>query len=273
MTDRIKAHLNTLLQDAPKTRRVEEMKQELLAGCLDKYADLTDGGMSPEEAYNEVINGIGDVEELLGHIERADAFNPADAESKRKKRAFFISCGICGYFLSIAVVTLFVFMEMEIVGAAIMLFLMGVSSMLIVYGVMTTGVSYEKQGDTLVEELKVQMAQGANSREKKLAGLASSSMWSLIVVIYFLVSFLWGHWHLTWMLFLAGAALQCCITAWYYPKSRAKSLTGAAWCLVVIAYISLSFATFAWHITWIIFPLAAALQQAAKLFIAWRDEQ
>lgn len=273
MTERIKAHLDALMQDAPKTRRVDEMKQELLAGCIDKYEDLTAGGMHPEEAYREVIYGIGDVEELLGHIEKADAFNPVDAESKRKKRAFFISCGVCGYFLSIAVVTLFTFVHMEIVGGAVMLFLMGISTMLIVYGVMTTKVSYEKADDTLVEELKVQMTQGANAKEKKLAGLASSSMWSLIVVIYFLVSFLWGHWHLTWMIFLIGAALQSCISAWFYPKSRRRSLTGAAWCLVVVVYISISFATFAWHITWIIFPLAAALQQMLKLFQAWRDEK
>ncbi|MCL2002387.1 MAG: permease prefix domain 1-containing protein [Oscillospiraceae bacterium] len=66
MTERIKAYVDDLLKDAPRTRRVVDLQEELLSGCLDKYADLTASGMSPEDAYDAVTAGIGDVDELIG---------------------------------------------------------------------------------------------------------------------------------------------------------------------------------------------------------------
>ena len=66
MTERIKAHVDGLFKDAPRTKRVVDLQEELLSGCLDKYTDLTASGSSPEDAYNAVIAGIGDVDELIG---------------------------------------------------------------------------------------------------------------------------------------------------------------------------------------------------------------
>lgn len=270
MTDRIKAHLDGLMQGAPKTRRVEEMRQELLAGCLDKYADLTNGGMEPEAAYGEVIDGLGDVSELLGYIEKADTFDPVGAEEKRRKRAFFTSAGICCYFIALAAVVMFGYYGNGSFGAALFLIFCGIATMLIIYGRMTTVVKYEKTEDTLVEELKVQMSHG--KKENKLAGMASSTLWSLTVVLYIVSSFITMRWDITWIMFLFASAAQCGITAWIYPDSRGKSLTGAFWCLAVAAYFIASFGTDAWHITWVIFPLAVALQQALRLFLYWRND-
>jgi hypothetical protein len=66
MTGKIKEYIEELLSDAPRTRRTVDLQEELLSGCLEKYADLTAGGINPEDAYNEVITGIGDVNELIG---------------------------------------------------------------------------------------------------------------------------------------------------------------------------------------------------------------
>jgi hypothetical protein len=66
MTEKIKAYVEDLLKDAPRTRRVVDLQEELLSGCLDKYDDLTASGVNPEEACDTVIAGIGDVDELIG---------------------------------------------------------------------------------------------------------------------------------------------------------------------------------------------------------------
>jgi hypothetical protein len=66
MTEKIKDYVEDLLKDAPRTRRVVDLQEELLSGCLDKYADLTASGVDPEAAYDAVIAGIGDVDELIG---------------------------------------------------------------------------------------------------------------------------------------------------------------------------------------------------------------
>jgi len=66
MTERIKEHIDNLLKNSPRTRRIVDLHEELLSGCLDKYTDLTTSGISEEDAYNEVVSGIGDIQELIG---------------------------------------------------------------------------------------------------------------------------------------------------------------------------------------------------------------
>ena len=275
MKERIKAHLDKLFEGAPKTRRIDEMHQELLAGCLDKYEDLTAGGMDEEEAFTQVIEGIGDVDELLGYIEQAKVFDPAGIAEKRQKRAFFTSAGICGYFIAVAVFFLFVFSAQEEIGLALMLALAGIATMLLIYGRMTTVVEYEKAADTLVEEMKVQMTAGKReqSREHKMASLATSTLWSFVVIIYLVISFITYRWDITWIIFPFAAALQGLITAYFKRTDRNKYLTGAFWSLVVTVYLVISFWTSAWYITWIIFIIAVALYQAVKLIKYWREAE
>ena len=38
-------------------------------------------------------------------------------------------------------------------------------------------------------------------------------MWSIIVVIYFIISFMTMAWHITWIIFLIGSAIQGIIHA------------------------------------------------------------
>ena len=269
MTDKISAHLDMLMEGAPKTRRVEDMRQELLSGCLDKYADLTADGMNEEEAFSEVIDGIGDVRELLGIIEKETMFDPAENEIRRKKRAFFVSVGLCMYFIAIACV-IFLSARFGAAGPATMFIFLGLGTVAIVYGVMTTNPSYEKTDDTMVEDIKEQMTSSA--RGNRMLGLASSTLWCFVVVIYFAVSFFTAHyWHLTWIVFLLGAAAQNLLTA-RIKKHRARgAYMGLFWCLVVAAYIIISFASEQWAVTWLIFPFAVMAMQAGRLFREWRN--
>ncbi|NLB28753.1 MAG: hypothetical protein GX823_00770 [Clostridiales bacterium] len=271
MTDKISEHLDMLLENAPKTRRVEEMRQELLSGCLDKYEDLIADGMSAEEAFLEVAEGIGDVNELLGIIEKGNVFDPAKNEERRKKRAFFISVGLCFYFVALACVIFLAGRGMGEIGAGMMFIFLGLGTVAIVYGVMTTGVRYEKADDTIVEEIKRQMTAG--SRERRMLSLASSTLWCFVVVIYFAVSFFTSaYWHLTWIIFLLGAAAQSLLSARFKPETARKSYMGMYWCLVAAIYIVISFASFQWAVTWLIFPVAVMAMQAGRLFFEWRNQ-
>lgn len=272
MTERIKAHLDSLLQGAPNTRRVEEMRQELLAGCLDKYDDLTAEGVEPEEAFRRVIEGIGDVSELLGHIEKANTFDPVEMEKKRKKRALFTTVAIALFIIGVAVAIIAEYLGDADLGGILMFICFGAGVVVLVYGRMTNSVKYEKTEDTIVEDIKVQMAKG--KKENRLLGLASGSLWCVIVILYFLLSFLTVRWwHLTWLIFIVGAAVQCGLTAYFIPETRSKSLAGAFWCGSVVVYFIFSFLTMRWDISWLIFVLAAAVQLSGRFFKAWRDEQ
>ena len=271
MIEKIRAHLDALFAGVSRTRRVEDMYQELLAGCLDKYTDLTEGGMGEEDAYEKVIDGIGDVGELLGYVEKSSAFNPVEAAEKRRKRALFTSMGVCGYFIALAAFFLLAFGGSEEVGFAALLGISGLATMVMIYGRMTTVLKYEKADDTLVEEMKEQMTIG--NKENKMTFLISSTLWALVVTIYLGISFFSGRWDVTWMIFPFTGVIQNFILAYLNPGDKEKFITGAFWCLIVSVYLLISFITFSWHITWIIFPFAFASQQAVKLYKYWREEK
>jgi len=271
MIDLIKAHLDSLFAGAPRTRKVEDMYQELLAGCLDKYSDLTAGGMDEEEAYKTVIEGIGDVGELLAYAERAEAFDPADAAVKRRKRAFLTSAGIFGYFIAAAAYMYTSSYGDHNAAIAAAVFIAGIATAAIIYGRLKDAYVYEKAADTLVEELKVAMASG--SKADRFASLAASSLWSITIMVYLAVSFFTGGWHLTWMIFLLAVAVQAMLLAYSYPAARNKYLSGAYWSLAVLAYMIVSFLSQAWHITWLVFPCALAAYQALRLYKYWKEEK
>jgi hypothetical protein len=66
MKDQIKEHIEGLFKGAPRTRRIADLQEELLSGCLDKYEDLISSGVTEQAAYDAVIAGIGDIDELTG---------------------------------------------------------------------------------------------------------------------------------------------------------------------------------------------------------------
>jgi hypothetical protein len=181
MNDKIQEHIDSLLKDAPRNRRFVDLREELLSGCLDKYADLTASGMSPEDAYNAVVSGIGDVDELIGNAKKA------------------------------------------------------------------------------VPDIK-------------LLGPLSSSLWSLITLVYLSMGFLLGLWHPGWMVFLFGSLLQLLLKASFVkPGMRKGHLTGALYVAATIAFLGFGFATNHWTFAVLIFVLAVAVEQIVRLAIAWRD--
>jgi len=70
MKEQFEKHIDNLLKNAPRTRRIVDLREELLSGCLDKYEDLINSGTSEEDAYNEVISGIGDIHDLIGQVKK-----------------------------------------------------------------------------------------------------------------------------------------------------------------------------------------------------------
>ena len=66
--NKIKDYVDDLFKDIRKTRKSEELKEELLSDLEEKYQDLISNGKKEKEAYQEVIGGIGDVDELLEEL-------------------------------------------------------------------------------------------------------------------------------------------------------------------------------------------------------------
>lgn len=72
MKDQLNAYIQGLFTEAegrsPGNRRLAELKEELLLNTQEKYDDLIAMGKSPEAAYRTVVDGIGDITELINDV-------------------------------------------------------------------------------------------------------------------------------------------------------------------------------------------------------------
>lgn len=94
-------------------------------------------------------------------------------------------------------------------------------------------------------------------------------MWLLTPVAYLAVSFLFGHWHMTWLMFLSSAIgsvlfdmLRKCNKGIPFEKVMHQEFSGVLWLGIVIAYFLYSFTVggWAWAYSWLIFPLGAVVE-------------
>ena len=65
MEDRLKKYFDSLFEDAPDTKEVSELKEEIFCNTIDRYNDLLTQGKSEEASFTQAIARIGDIDELI----------------------------------------------------------------------------------------------------------------------------------------------------------------------------------------------------------------
>lgn len=175
----------------------EDVKQEILQNSLDRYDDLIAEGKVPEAAYRLAITGIGDINEILGSQPSHAAPQPnqsgpeVDSDKYRRlQRGIAIACFIlCPVPLLLCVVE-----GQVMIGITMMLMIIAVGTMLMV-------VSGKEQ------------AQPPRRHGSLFVSIAMSLLWPLATIVYFLISFSTGAWHLTWLVFPIAGAISAVIRA------------------------------------------------------------
>ena len=207
MKENLRSYIEQLFATAPKTSKVRELKDELISNLTAKYDDLIAQGRSEEEAYKIAIGGIGDVNELIKGLENDKIYNYARQESDRRKSAMYVSIAVGLYFIGLAVQILFAVVDglSPEIGCVVMFVIWAIATSLIVYNAMSRP-KYHKADDTIVEEFKERKQ--TSSESNQIYRSISSAMWPLIVAIYFIISFFFGSWAYSWIIFIIGAAVQ-----------------------------------------------------------------
>lgn len=218
MNEKLRNYIEFLFEDAPKIKEVIELKEEMLQNLIDKYNDLVSEGKSNEAAYNIATASIGDVNDLIEQLKNRptyqQGFEKEMLESK-KRSALLTSIAVMLYIMSVIPVMLLGEIGTGIIGVVIMFVMIAIATGLIIYNSMSKP-KYLKKDQTVVEEFK---AWKANSVEKNaLYKSICGAMWSIIVVIYFIISFMTMAWHITWVVFLIGSAIQGIIHAIFELK-------------------------------------------------------
>ena len=243
-------------------RDCEDIKQEILQNTLDRYDDLIAQGKVPEAAYRLAITGIGDVNEILGTSgpgiavsQKAAVTDEGDTAKKKLLRA--IAVGM--YIISMLPLIVLGDMGMDTIGLCGTLAIVAVATVLIMLGA---------KKDPQNEQRKKE-----ESPKSELCKSLSSVIWAVGLGVYFLVSFSTGYWHMTWTIFPILAALDSLITAIVrnqealqsdgtQPSEQKvrKTIGKLIWAAGLAVYFIFSFATNAWYMTWLIFPITGAVQ-------------
>lgn len=208
---KIKDYVQELFENAPKNRRTEEFKEELLANLLDKYYDLLQSNMDDEMAYNKVISSIGNIDNLF----EKDLLEITKESWDKKKSAKITAISVMMYILCPVSVIVFGSIGFETLGVVIMFLLIAGATGLLIYNNMTKP-QYMKQDDTLVEDFKEWKS--TTNKSRRVRKSIESAMWAIITAIYLLISFTTCAWHITWIMFVIGAAIEKVIRAYFEYK-------------------------------------------------------
>lgn len=220
MEDKLRAYMDHLFRDVKPTKKSVELKEEILQNLVDKYQDLLGEGKSPEAAFNIAVASIGDMEDLLAGLKKEElGVSPLDneqIEQGRKKSAILISVSVMLYIMSLLPpILLSDTSYSDRLAPALMFLIIAIATGLIIYNYLSQP-RYYKKDDSIVEEFKEWQEQTDSSRRARKA--ISSALWSVVVVVYILISFWTMSWHITWVIFLIGAAIEGIIKAIFELK-------------------------------------------------------
>lgn len=216
MEDKLRAHMDHLFRDVPPTKKAVELKEEILQNLVDKYHDLIQEGKSEEAAYNIAVASIGDISELLESLKDTSAaqtniYMNEEYHTWKKRSAILIPVAVLLYICS--VIPPIIADELgwnKALGPGFMFLLIGIATAIIIFNNLSKP-TVSKVDGTIMEEFKEWKA--SQDDKKKVRKSINSALWTLILVLYFLLSFSTGAWYITWVIFLVGAAAESIIKA------------------------------------------------------------
>lgn len=214
MNEKIRRHMDQLFEDAPKTKRALELKEEMTQNAIEKYQDLLNQGFGEEDAYQSVVRSIGDVTELFEQLEVRNLLVLSEAD--RRKKAKLTAAAIGLYIFAGVAFFACVFLD-SMSGSYLDWSLLGLvlaGAICICPTCMLVYASHmypdyqkkEEESKSMVEEFKEYRY--SNNKDKAVMKAVSSIIWTMTLIVYFLVSFLTMSWYITWVIFLMGGCLQ-----------------------------------------------------------------
>ncbi len=221
MEDKLRSYMDYLFKEVPPSKKAVELKEEILQNLTDKYRDLLSEGKTEEAAYNIAIASVGDISELLESLkeEKPDSRQELTDEYRQWKQrsAIFVAVSVALYILCVipVIISEEVFHN-EIAGVCLMFIFVAAATGLLIYNNMSKP-RYIKKDDTMMDDFKEWKNQ--NNERKQAMKSIKSALWSIIVVLYFIISFSTGAWYITWVIFLLGGAVESIIKAIFDLKS------------------------------------------------------
>lgn len=264
MRNKLICYVNSIFEGIPNTPEVQELREEILQNTLDRYDEECARGVSETVAYNVAVMSIGDTDELLA------AYRKPKKEKKNSRRVC-VAIAIALYIL--CVVPPAVADEMgwpEALGVSLMFLMIAAATALIILsgGREKPAAPKASAPQGVPVQPAAQPVQAASAQEERssavkiLRGVLTPLYWLAAVGLFLAAGFA-GYWYVAWVIFIAAGAVGDVITGIVYmAKGRyglKKFIEGLMLLAAVAIYLKISAASGAWMVTWLVFPICAAL--------------
>lgn len=264
MRNKLICYVNSIFEGILNTPEVQELREEILQNTLDRYDEECARGVSETVAYNVAVMSIGDTDELLA------AYRKPKKEKKSSRRVC-VAIAIALYIL--CVVPPAVADEMgwpEALGVSLMFLMIAAATALIILsgGREKPAAPKASAPQGVPVQPAAQPVQAASAQEERssavkiLRGVLTPPYWLAAVGLFLAAGFA-GYWHVAWVIFIAAGAVGDVITGIVYmAKGRyglKKFIEGLMLLAAVAIYLKISAASGAWMVTWLVFPICAAL--------------
>lgn len=264
MRNKLICYVNSIFEGIPNTPEVQELREEILQNTLDRYDEECARGVSETVAYNVAVMSIGDTDELLA------AYRKPKKEKKSSRRVC-VAIAIALYIL--CVVPPAVADEMgwpEALGVSLMFLMIAAATALIILsgGREKPAAPKASAPQGVPVQPAAQPVQAASAQEERssavkiLRGVLTPLYWLAAVGLFLAAGFA-GYWYVAWVIFIAAGAAGDVITGIVYmAKGRyglKKFIEGLMLLAAVAIYLKISAASGAWVVTWLVFPICAAL--------------
>lgn len=119
MKEQLRAHIDALFASARRSKRILELREEILQNTLDRYDEERAKGKSEQAAFDAAVGAIGDISELIG------AHDP-------RRNGALLAAGIALYLLSLLPPILFAALgKLVALGAGMMLAMDALATVLV----------------------------------------------------------------------------------------------------------------------------------------------
>ena len=223
----ISEYVEDLFKNAPTTRDILDIKEELAYNLNEKFEELVRGGISKENAFQKVTEGVGNIQELIMEAQKPKSrmftgrklselektYSGFDPEIR--KSFFGLVCSSIWLFAVIGYVFL-LFPGRALFGGSVytcgwLIFLVAAAVQSLFMA--ATNLPALRDLNARIpcaesESENILLRKTKKKLIKKMTGHASTILWMVTIIIYILFSFATGFWAFSWLIFIAAAVLQ-----------------------------------------------------------------
>lgn len=283
MKNKIKKYVDHLFDNINETKQLRELKEEISTNLLDKINDLIANGCNPDQAFQQAVADLGDMNELVESLEKAsEAKANGDMFPLDKKHIF-------GYLTASAVVLIgimvggIVYLQQKDLLAAVTYLLpfLLISAPIYIYFGLTqeTDTDY---GMSHKRSLSYSLASEVLLLGIFASGIEYFQKQSLVVVFATLMPFVIVSAIIFTYLGLTEKSRRKMDSVWakqwvdYYSNPETSmvrgAISGALWIFSIGAFFFLGF-FWSWKFSWIVFVIAIGCEPLIEAFFAAKGKK